>query len=428
MSERETAGAADQRPAETRSFGAANPASLPLSGIRVADFTWVWAGPFCTLQLAHLGAEVIRVESAQRTCVTRLLPPWLGGQPGINRSGYFNQYNLGKLSLSLDLKQPKALQVAKDLIAQSDVVCENFAAGVMDRMGLSYAVLRDIQPSIIMISLSGYGATGPERDFVSYGPAQVPLSGMSSLTGYADWPPMHVGISYGDPTGGLHGAFAVLAALWHRARTGNGQHIDLSQQETSIAVLAEGILEQALTGSQPPRRGNRDPRMAPHGVFRCRGEQRWVAIAVRDDGEWQRLARIMEQPHLGEDARFADLAARKAHEDALEALVTAWTTTQSAEEIVQRLQAARIPSFVSMSNQDLAHDPHLNQSDFFVYPHHAEVGPLQHAGIPWRMSATSTSVRRPAPCLGEHTDDVLTRVLGYRPDHIARLRAENVLV
>jgi benzylsuccinate CoA-transferase BbsF subunit len=356
------------------------------------------------------------------------LPPWPNGEPGVNRSGYFNQYNLGKLSLSLDLKQPKAIQVAKDLIAESDVVCENFAAGVMDRMGLSYAVIRDIKPSIIMISLSGYGATGPEREFVSYGPAQVPLSGMSSLTGYADWPPMHVGISYGDPTGGLHGALAVLAALWHRDRTGAGQFIDLSQQETSIALLAEGVLEQSIAGTQPPRCGNRDPRMAPHGVFRCDGDQRWVAIAVRDEGDWQRLTDLMEQPDLARDARFVDLAARKQHEDELEAIVSAWTATRSAEDVMQRLQAVRIPAFVSMSNAELSQDPHLNASGFFAYPNHPEVGPLQHAGIPWRLSATPTTVQRPAPCQGEHTDDVLTRVLHYSPGHIALLRSENVLV
>ncbi|MDX2171153.1 MAG: CoA transferase, partial [Deltaproteobacteria bacterium] len=223
--------------------------TLPLEGIRVADFTWVWAGPFCTLQLAHLGAEVIRVESASRTCVTRLLPPFADGEPGRNRSGYFNQYNQGKLSLALDMKHGEALAVAKDLVAQCDIVCENFAAGVMTRMGLGYEALRQVRPDLIMIALSGYGATGPESEFVSYGPAQVPLSGLSSLTGYADWPPMHVGISYGDPTGGLHGAVAVLAALLHRDATGEGQYIDLSQWETSIAVLGEGVLEQSVTGA-----------------------------------------------------------------------------------------------------------------------------------------------------------------------------------
>jgi crotonobetainyl-CoA:carnitine CoA-transferase CaiB-like acyl-CoA transferase len=167
---------------------------LPLEGIRVADFSWVWAGPFCTLQLAHLGAEVIRIETASRPCITRLLPPWPDNKPGVNRSGYFNQYNQSKRSLTLNLKTPEALDIAKKLIEKSDIIAENFAGGVMDRMGLGYDVLRQIKPDIIMISLSGYGSTGPEREHISYGPAQVPLSGMSSLTGYKGWPPMHVGI------------------------------------------------------------------------------------------------------------------------------------------------------------------------------------------------------------------------------------------
>lgn len=401
--------------------------TLPLEGVRVADFTWVWAGPFCTLQLAHLGAEVIRVESATRTCVTRLLPPFADGKPGPNRSGYFNQYNQGKLSLALDLKRPEALAVAKDLVAQCDVVCENFAAGVMDRMGLGYDVLRALRPDLIMIALSGYGASGPDAEFVSYGPAQVPLSGMSSLTGYAGWPPMHVGISYGDPTGGLHGAVAVLAALWHRAVSGEGQYIDLSQWETSIATLGEGVLEQSITGAPPARAGNRDPHMAPHGIFRCAGEQRWVAIAVRDDEEWRRFAACIGSPALAGDPRFATLAARKTNEDALEALVTEWTRPLPDGEVVARLQAARIPAAAAMTNQDLAEDADLRRSGFHVYRDHPEIGRRLHLGIPWRMSDTPCSVQRAAPCLGEHTDDVLHRILGYDDTRIAALRDAGVL-
>lgn len=401
--------------------------TLPLEGIRVADFTWVWAGPFCTLQLAHLGAEVIRIESATRTCVTRLLPPFADGRPGPNRSGYFNQYNQGKLSLALDLKRPQAIAVAQDLVAACDVVCENFAAGVMERMGLGYEALRRRRSDLVMIALSGYGASGPDAEFVSYGPAQVPLSGMSSLTGYAGWPPMHVGISYGDPTGGLHGAFAVLAALWHRAATGEGQYIDLSQWETSIATLAEGVLEQSLTGTQPPRAGNRDPHMAPHGIFRCAGEQRWVAIAVRDDEEWRRLAACMGAPALAGDPRFATLAARQANEDALEALVGAWTRARTDAAVAATLQAAGLAADVAMTNRDLAEDEDLRRSGFHVYREHPEVGSRLHLGIPWQMSETPCTVRRAAPCLGEDTDDVLRRVVGYDDARIAALRAAGVL-
>ena len=398
-----------------------------MEGIRVADFTWVWAGPFCTLQLAHLGAEVIRVETATRPCVTRMLPPWWNGEPGINRSGYFNQYNQGKLSLSLDLKQPRAVEIAKQLIAKSDIVCENFAAGVMDRMGLGYSVLRQIKPDIIMIALSGYGATGPEREFVSYGPAQVPLSGMSSLTGYAGWPPMHVGISYGDPNGGLHGAFAVLAALLYRQRSGRGQFIDLSQQETSVAILPEGVMDYTMNGTQPPRDGNRDRLMAPHGVFQCAGEQRWVAIAIRDDAEWQRFASAIDRPELACDPALQTLVGRKAAEDRLEEIVTTWTRARSPEEATSILQNAGIPAFTSYSNKDLAEDAHLNESGFFVRREHPEVGMRQHIGIPWRLSDTPLSVRQAAPCLGQHTEYVMSQLLHYSADDIAQLKAEGVL-
>lgn len=401
--------------------------SLPLEGIRVADFTWVWAGPFCTLQLAHLGAEVIRIETATRPCVTRMLPPWANGEFGINRSGYFNQYNQGKLSLTLDLKNARAVAIAKELVAKSDIVCENFAAGVMDRMGLGYSVLQQVKPDIIMIALSGYGATGPEREFVSYGPAQVPLSGMSSLTGYAGAPPMHAGISYGDPTGGLHGAFAILAALLYRAQTGRGQFIDLSQQETSIAVLPEGVIDYTMNRTQPTRRGNRDPAMAPHGVFRCAGEQRWIAIAVRDDADWQRFTSAIGRPELSHDPQYRTLADRIRNEDRLEEIVTTWTLAHTPEDAMRILQQAGIPAFTSCSNKDLAEDAHLEQAGFFVHLDHPEVGKQQHIGIPWHMSETQCVVRRPAPCLGEHTDYVLSEILHYSADEIAQLRAENVL-
>jgi benzylsuccinate CoA-transferase BbsF subunit len=394
----------------------------PLAGIRVADFTWVWAGPFCTLQLAHLGAEVIRVETTTRLCVTRLLPPWAEFEAGANRSGYFNQYNQGKRSITLDLKRPGAIEAAKRLCAASDVVVENFAAGVMDRMGLGYDVLRTLRPDVVMIALSGYGATGPDSEKVSYGPAQVPLSGMSSVTGYRDFPPMHVGISYGDPTGGLHGAVAVLAALLHRARTGDGQYIDLSQWETSMAVLPEAITAWTMNGIAPSRDGNRDPWMAPHGVFRAAGEDRWVAIAVEDDAAWGRFAAAIGRPELARDPRWATAAARKADEDALEALVTGWTSARPAEDVVATLQAAGIAAFVAATNKDLAEDPHLNERGYFVSFPHPEVGARKHVGVPWKMSSSDCRVRAAAPVMGADTERVLRDVCGYSEGEIEALR------
>ena len=278
-----------------------------------------------------------------------------------------------------------------------------------------------------MVALSGYGATGPDSDKVSYGPAQVPLSGMSSVTGYRGFPPMHVGISYGDPTGGLHGAVAVLAALLHRARTGEGQYIDLSQWETSMAVLPDALVEYTMNGTPPARDGNRDRHLAPHGIFRAAGHDRWIAVAVEDDAAWVRLAALLGGPELASDPRYATLAARKHHEDELEALLTSWTSERSPEEATATLQAAGIAAFTAATNRDIAEDPHLRARGFFVELPHPEVGTRQHIGIPWRMSASDCRVRRPAPCLGADTDAVLREVCGYTAAEIDTLRAAQAL-
>ena len=400
----------------------------PLEGIRVADFCWAWAGPYGALQLAHLGAEVIRIESATRMCPTRGIPPWADNQRGINRTGYFNQYNQGKRSITLDLKKPEGLALAKQLVAKSDIVTENFAANIIDKMGLGYEVLRALKPDLIMISLSGYGATGPEKSYVSYGPPQVALSGMSSLTGYQGGPPMQAGFSYGDPNGGVHGTFAVMCALLHRAKTGEGQYIDLSQREACAMLLPEGLMEYAMNGTQPPRQGNRDPHMAPHGVFRCRGEDRWVSLAVRNDAEWQQLCTVMGRAALATDPRFVRLAARKENEDALEQIVSDWTQARSADEVTQSLQRAGIAAYPALDGRDMLANPHVAARGFFVELEHPEVGKRRHLGIPWKMSRTPCAVRRPAPCLGQDTDYVLSDILGLSREQISSLRSKDVLV
>jgi crotonobetainyl-CoA:carnitine CoA-transferase CaiB-like acyl-CoA transferase len=401
----------------------------PLEGIRVADFCWAWAGPYGALQLAHLGAEVIRIESTTRMCPSRLIPPWADNiQKGHNRSGYFNQYNQGKRSVTLNLKKPEGLELAKKLVAKSDIVIENFAAGVMDKMGLGYEALRAVKPDIIMASLSGYGATGPESSYVSYGPPQVALSGMSSLTGYRGGPPLQAGFSYGDPNGGVHGTFAIMCALIHRQKTGEGQYIDLSQREACAMLLPEGLMDFAMNQTQPPRNGNRDPYMAPHGVFRCKGDDRWVSIAVRDDEDWRAMCVVMDKPQLINDVRFATLAARKEHEDALEEIITAWTQERSAEEATEQLQQAGVPSYPSLNGRDMLANPQATARGFFVELPHPEVGVRRHLGIPWKMSRTPCEVRRPAPLLGQDTDYVLEHIIGLSREQVAALREKEVLV
>jgi crotonobetainyl-CoA:carnitine CoA-transferase CaiB-like acyl-CoA transferase len=407
---------------------AARSTRLPLEGVRVADFSWVWAGPFCAMHLAHLGAEVIKIESHVHLDLARRLPYYpTGMEPGVNRCALFNQWGQGKKSLLLNLSTAQGIAIAKELIMKSDVVLQNFATGVMDDLGLGYDELKKLKPDIIMASISGYGHTGPQRNYMAYGPAIPPLAGLSSLTGYEGGPPQEVGMAYGDPTSGIHAAVGICAALAARQRTGRGQHIEVSLWESVAALMSEGWMEYAMNGAQPPRRGNHDPWMAPHNCFRCTGEDEWVTIACGTEEEWQALCRAIGQPQLATDARFGSASARKAHEAALDQILTAWTSTREKWEITRTLQAVGVAAFPSMSGKDLVEDPHLNQRGFFERLAHPEVGVRMHMGTPWRFTNTPNGVRAPAPLLGQDTEQVMQDVLGYSTQQIARLKEEKVL-
>ncbi len=400
---------------------------LPLDGIRVVDFSWVWAGPFCALQLAHLGAEVIKLESEARPDLGRRLPIYPREmEPGLNRSGYFNQWNQGKKSLRLNLAHPEAVRVARRLIAESDVVIDNFATGVMDRLGLGYEDLNRIKPDLVVASITGFGHSGPLKDYVGYGPAIAPIAGLSSLTGYPGGEPREVGISFGDPTAGITAAVAICAALVARTHTGRGQHIDVSLWEATTAIVAEGWMEYAMNGAEPARIGNRDPWMSPHACFRCAGEERWVTIACANEAEWSALAGVIA-PELVQDPRFRSARDRKANEDELEERITSWTRVRDPWEITRALQGVGVAAFPSMSPEDLVGDPHLQVRDFFARLEHPEVGVRTHAGIPWRLAFGPNGVRSPAPVLGEHTDEILRDVLGYSSDEIERMAAEKIV-
>jgi len=401
---------------------------LPLASVRVADFTWVWAGPFCTMHLAHLGAEVIKIESQAHVDMTRRLPLYPSDmKPGVNRSGLFNQWSQGKKSMLLNLEKPEGIAIAKELIKKSDVVIENFATGVMDHLGLGYEELKKIKPDIIMASISGYGHTGPLQKYIGYGPAIAPLTGLSSLTGYPGGPPQEVGISYGDPNSGINAAVAICAALAARKRTGKGQCIDVSLWEAMAVLVPEGWMDYAMNGTEPPRRGNRDSWMSPHNCFRCAGEDAWVTIACSTDEEWQALCHAIGQPQLATDARFRTARERKANEDELERLLTAWTAQHDRWEVTHILQAAGVAAFPSMSSKDLAEDHHLNERGFFARLPHPEVGVRTHTGIPWRLRQSPNGVRAPAPLLGQDTAWLMRDLLGYSEQEIARLQEQQVL-
>jgi benzylsuccinate CoA-transferase BbsF subunit len=375
-----------------------------------------------------LGAEVIHIESRARPDGSRQVPIQPRGvTPSLNTSGYFNQWNQGTKSIALNLSKPEAIAIAKRLAATCDVVIQNFATGVMERLGLGYEDLKQLKPDIIMASISGYGQTGPQRLYMGYGPAMGPLSGLSSLTGYIDGPPQEVGMAYGDPNGGINAAIAICAALVARKRTGQGQHIDVSLWESMAVLMAEGWMEYEMNGTQPARMGNRDQLMAPHNCFRCAGEDEWVSIACGTETEWQALCRVMERDSLAVDTRFRTATSRKTNEDELEQIVTTWTSTRNKWDITRALQAVGVAAYPTLSSKDLLADPQLNHRDFFVRLPHAEVGVQAHAGMPWLFAHSPNGVRAPAPLLGQDTDAVLRDVLGYTAAEIAELKSARVL-
>ena len=281
----------------------------PLAGVRVLDFMQLWVGTFCSLQLAHLGAEVIRVESSLRPCRQRSLPPFADGKPGPNRAGIFNQWNQGKRSIQLDVRNPEGLEIVRRLISQCDVVTENFAPGAMERMGLSYDVLRGIRPDIILLSVTGNGQTGPYRKDISYGTTAGALSGIYGLCGYEGREPLEPGWICAESVAAVTGALSVVAALIHRARTGEGQHIDVAMLETTEMVMPEALLEFAMNGREPHRLGNRDQWMAPHNCYKASGGPLdWVTIAASSEAEWRALCAAIGQPSLAADPRFGSAA------------------------------------------------------------------------------------------------------------------------
>jgi crotonobetainyl-CoA:carnitine CoA-transferase CaiB-like acyl-CoA transferase len=401
----------------------------PLSGVRVLDFSWVWAGPFCTLQLAHLGAEVIRVETSRRPCINRVIPPYAEGKAGVNRAGSFNQWNQGKRSLQLDLSKPRAAEVARELARHCDVAVENFAPGVIDRFGVGYQALRAVKPNIIMLSISGYGQTGPYARFVSYGLMIASHCGLHTVSSYEGDGPRELGISYADPTTGILGAGLIAAALIHRDRTGQGQHIDLSMLESMEMIMPEALLEYAINGREPRPMGNHDRWMAPHNCYKTRGDaEHWVTIAVGTEEEWRALCGAMGQPAIADDARFRNAAARKQNESELDRIITAWTAQRDRWEITDLLQRAGVAAIPTYTNEDVAQDIHMHERGFLVELPHPEIGAYTHAGVPWTMSRTPCKVRRPAPRLGEDTNYVLREILGYSPEMIAELRDTGIIL
>ncbi|OBG59770.1 carnitine dehydratase [Mycobacterium sp. E735] len=410
--------------------------SVGLSHLRVCDLGGQLAGAGATKILAAFGAEVIRVEDPATRGMwdaLRGVGPFVDERRGVNLGAGFNNHNVGKLGVTINLRADAGKQLLRELIALSDIVCENFAAGVLDRMGFGYDELRRIKPDIIYVSNCGFGHSGPYRDFKTWGPIVQALSGLTFTAGLPDREPAGWGYSYMDHVAAYYMTVAILAALHQRERTGEGQHIDLATVPAGIAMLPTEVLDWTVN-ERPARRpgfpdGNHADfgEMAPHGIYPCLGEDRWVAIACRDDRDVALLSKVVDEPRLTED-RFATLEQRLLGADALDALVSACTRTREASSLAAELTAAGVPASVVKSPRErIDEDPDLAEWGLFPTVTHPEIGTVRVEGVPLRMSASPWSISRAAPCLGEHNRDVLGGLLGRSDQELDDLTKRGVM-
>ncbi len=402
--------------------------ALPLSGIRVANFGWVWAGPVVGQTLGFRGAEVYKIESRARIDLTRMLPPFGGGVRDPDRSLSNHAAWAGNGSITLNLKKPEARELARQLITTCDVVGANFGPGAMTELDLSYEVLRGIKPDLVMLSMPAAGLCGPLRNVRTYGLSLSSITGLDSLTGYFGGPPVPFENAFADPYNGIMGAFAVLVALAHRDRTGVGQHIDYSQQEAVMQMVGPAFMDYALNGRVAGPRGNRHPLgvAAPHGVFPCAGEDRWVSIAVTNEQEWRGLVTAMDDPEWARAPEFASQTQRLQHIDALHEHITAWTRRFTDYDLAKRLQSRGVAAAPVLNVADLLHDPHYRTRNTFIEVHH----PLGFAetiyGAYVKTSRTEVSPQ-PGPRLGQDNDFVFTQLLGLSEARYRQLIEEQVI-
>lgn len=390
----------------------------PLAGQCVLDFCWVGAGALVTKMLAEHGALVIKVESRAHPDNLRLAPPYREGAEDLDGSGYFASRNPNKKSFALNMSHPEAADIARELVRHSTIVTNNFRPGVMERWSLGYEDLRPLQPSLIYLSMPMQGSDGPHRRFVGFGSTISALAGLVGLSGRPERTPVGTGTHYPDhvPNPG-HALVALLAAVYRREITGEGEYIELSQLESTVNVVGPAIVAQAASGEAPTRQGNRVADASPHGVFPCAGDDHWCAIAARSDPEWRAIATLLERAEWLEDDRFATLSGRKQHEDALEEQIAEATRAWDRWELMAALQAEGVPAAVVETSGDLLDDPHLRARGFWRSLSHPVMGDIVSPGLPFSTSTGQAGPTRAAPLLGEHTWEIAESLLGIsRPD------------
>ena len=410
---------------------------MALDGVKVADFSWFGAGPICGEHLATYGATVVRVESETRIDALRMVMPFAKDKTGYNVSGYFNNYNAGKLDITLNLNTEEGKKLAHRLVAWADVFLTNFTPRVIERWGLTYDKLSATNPQIIATYVPMQGYDGPHRDFLGFGAILTPITGYNHLSGFPERPPIGLGTNYPDYViNPGHTLVAILAALRYRRRTGKGQHIECAQIESSVCPLGAAIFDYTVNGRVQERAGNGLPYAAPHGAFKCRplspgsaapADEQWIAIACFTDAEWQTLVEAMGNPDWVLDSKFGSATGRKQHEPELEKQIEAWTSDKEADDLMEELQRRGVAAGVIQSAREMLADEHLKERGYYVYLDHPEAGHTAHDGPPFRLSKTPGKLRSPAPLLGEHTEQVCKEILGLSDEEIADLMVAGAL-
>ncbi len=403
-------------------------AGLPLRGVRVVNFGWVWAGPVVGQTLGFLGAEVLKVESRARLDPMRRIPPFQGGTYDPDRSYSNHACWAGNGSVSLNLKEPEALELARHLIAKSDVVVENFSPGVMQGLGLGYEELRAIKNDIIMLSMPAAGTTGPLRDLRTYGTTLTALTGLDSITGYRGLGPAPVENAFSDPYTGILAAFAIVAALRQRRRGGLGQYIELSQQEAVMPLMGPAFMDYVMNGVIAGTRGNEHPQAvaSPHGVFRCMGDDRWVSLVCYSDEEWRALLAAMRYSGVLATADFATSEQRVARIEEVHRAIEEWTRDREVTAVVELLQEHGVAAAPVTTTAGLATDPHFRARGTFVEVTHPLGFRESIYGAYVKMSRTVPEVR-PGPALGQDNEYVFKRLLGLPDERYADLVARQVI-
>lgn len=402
------------------------PRALPLQGIRVLDLGQFIAIPFCTLWLAWLGAEVIVVESRRRM-TSRTAPPFAEGlEKEPNASGYFNQLYSSKKSCTVDMTTAEGREVVRRLAGKCDVMVDNFSTGVLEKLGLGYDAVAAINPSIIMLSNGAFGRSGPMRNARGLHSAVNLFSGVADVTAYVDGHPRILGGVLPDPLSGTYSGFAIMAAIYHRQKTGQGQFIDMAMHEAMLSLIPEAVIDLTMNGLDPERIGNRDRVKVPHGIFRCAGDDTWLALSVDGEAAWAAFCGAIGRPEWLADARFSTLQTRRTNVRALEMAIEAWSRGQDVRAATDLLQRAGVPAGPVLSIDEMLDDEQLNTRGGVVTIEHPVAGPRRQMALPWQMDSLAVQYRR-APLLGEHTHEVLTGLLGVSEADYARLESSGVL-